>query len=73
VNHIDASSSVTEQPQETISAGLLWVGTNLYFAADVKLWISDKRFPMKVESVTECCWSQWSICGGWRICESDQS
>jgi len=36
VNHIDASSSVTVQPRETISAELLWVGMNLHLAADVK-------------------------------------
>jgi len=60
VKHIDASSSVTVQPRETISAGMLWVVTSLKLAADVKLWISETRFPTKVESVTECCWSQWS-------------
>jgi len=52
---MDGSSSVTMQPRDTISAGLLWVGTNLHLAADFKVWISDTRFPTKVESITECC------------------
>jgi len=49
VNHIEESCSDSVPAQESISAGLLWVGTNLHLTADVKLWSSDKRFPTKVE------------------------